>query len=93
MTNLLLFAADIGGDTMEKSGESSKDMADFVNNTATTMSMILGIIIMVIGILSIVMAMHDIQTQRPAASHFISGLLALIIAPVVSILPALSKLT
>ena len=82
MTNLLLFAADIGGDTMEKSGESSKDMADFVNNTATTMSMILGIIIMVIGILSIVMAMHDIQTQRPAASHFISGLLALIIAPV-----------
>ena len=31
MTNLLLFAADIGGDTMEKSGESSKDMADFLN--------------------------------------------------------------
>ena len=89
MTNLLLFAADIGGDTMEKSSESSKDMADFLNNTATsmngllhTMGMILGIIIMVIGILSIVMAMHDIQTQRPAASHFISGLLALIIAPV-----------
>lgn len=82
MTNLLLFAADIGGDTMEKSGESSKDMADFVNNTATTMSMILGIIMMVIGILLIVLAMHDIQTQRPAASHFISGLLALIVAPV-----------
>lgn len=82
MTNLLLFAADIGGDTMEKSGESSKDMADFLNNTATSMSMIFGIIIMVIGILSIVMAMHDIQTQRPAASHFISGLLALIMAPV-----------
>lgn len=82
MTNLLLFAADIGGDTMEKSSESSKDMADFLNNTATSMSMILGIIIMVIGILSIVMAMHDIQVQRPAASHFISGLLALIMAPV-----------
>lgn len=82
MTNLLLFAADIGGDTMEKSGESSKDMADFLNNTVQTTGMILGIIIMVIGILSIVMAMHDIQTQRPAASHFISGLLALIIAPV-----------
>lgn len=82
MTNWLLFAADIGGDTMEKSSESSKDMADFLNNTATSMSMILGIIIMVIGILSIVMAMHDIQTQRPAASHFISGLLALIMAPV-----------
>ena len=82
MTNLLLFAADIGGDTMEKSSESSKDMADFLNNTATSMSMILGIIIMVIGILSIVMAMHDIQVRRPAASHFISGLLALIMAPV-----------
>lgn len=82
MTNLLLFAADIGGDTLEKSSESSKDMADFLNNTATSMSMILGIIIMVIGILSIVMAMHDIQVQRPAASHFISGLLALIMAPV-----------
>lgn len=82
MTNLLLFAADIGGDTMEKSSESSKDMADFLNNTATSMSMIFGIIIMFIGILSIVMAMHDIQVQRPAASHFISGLLALIIAPV-----------
>ena len=82
MTNLLLFAADIGGDTMEKSSESSKDMADFLNNTATSMSMIFGIIIMVIGILSIVMAMHDIQVQRPAASHFISGLLALIMAPV-----------
>ena len=82
MTNLLLFAADIGGDTMEKSGESSKDMADFLNNTATSMSMIFGIIIMFIGILSIVMAMHDIQVQRPAASHFISGLLALIMAPV-----------
>ena len=82
MTNLLLFAADIGGDIMEKSSESSKDMVDFLNNTATSMSMILGIIIMVIGILSIVMAMHDIQVQRPAASHFISGLLALIMAPV-----------
>lgn len=89
MTNLLLFAADIGGDTMEKSGESSKDMADFLNNTATsmngllhTMGMIFGIIIMFIGILSIVAAMHDIQVQRPAASHFISGLLALIMAPV-----------
>lgn len=82
MTNLLLFAADIGGDTMEKSSESSKDMADFLNNTATSMSRIFGIIIMVIGILSIVRAMHDIQVQRPAASHFISGLLALIIAPV-----------
>lgn len=82
MTNLLLFAADIGGDTMEKSGESSKDMADFLNNMVQTTGMILGIIIMVIGIFSIVMAMHDIQTQRPAASHFISGLLALIIAPV-----------
>lgn len=82
MTNLLLFAADIGGDTMEKSSESSKDVADFLNNTATSMSMIFGIIIMVIGILSIVMAMHDIQVQRPAASHFISGLLALIMAPV-----------
>lgn len=82
MTNLLLFAADISGDTMEKSSESSKDMANFLNNTATSMSMILGIIIMVIGILSIVMAMHDIQVQRPAASHFISGLLALIMAPV-----------
>ena len=82
MTNLLLFAADIGGDTLEKSSESSKDMADFLNNTATSMSMIFGIIIMVIGILSIVMAMHDIQVQRPAASHFISGLLALIMAPV-----------
>ena len=89
MTNLLLFAADIGGDTMEKSGESSKDMADFLNSTATsmngmlhTMGMIFGIIIMFIGILSIVMAMHDIQVRRPAASHFISGLLALIIAPV-----------
>lgn len=82
MTNWLLFAADIGGDTMEKSSESSKDMADFLNNTVTSMSMILGIIIMVIGILSIVRAMHDIQVQRPAASHFISGLLALIIAPV-----------
>ena len=82
MTNLLLFAADIGGDTMEKSSESSKDMADFLNNTATSMSMIFGIIIMVIGILSIVMAMHDIQVRRPAASHFISGLLALIMAPV-----------
>ena len=89
MTNLLLFAADIGGDTMEKSGESSKDMADFLNSTATsmngmlhTMGIIFGIIIMFIGILSIVMAMHDIQVRRPAASHFISGLLALIIAPV-----------
>lgn len=89
MTNLLLFAADIGGDTMEKSGESSKDMADFLNNTATSMNgllhttgMILGIIIMFIGILSIVMAMHDIQVQRPAASHFITGLLSLIMAPV-----------
>ena len=89
MTNLLLFAADIGGDTMEKSSESSKDMADFLNNTATsmngllhTMGMIFGIIIMFIGILSIVAAMHDIQVQRPAASHFISGLLALIMAPV-----------
>lgn len=82
MTNLLLFAADIGGDTLEKSSESSKDMADFLNNTATSMSMILGIIIMVIGILSIVMAIHDIQVRRPAASHFISGLLALIMAPV-----------
>lgn len=89
MTNLLLFAADIGGDTMEKSGESSKDMADFLNNTATsmngmlhTMGMIFGIIIMVIGLLSIVMAIHDIQVHRPAASHFISGLLALIMAPV-----------
>lgn len=82
MTNLLLFAADIGGDTLEKSSESSKDMADFLNNTATSMSMIFGIIIMVIGILSIVMAMHDIQVQRPAASHFITGLLALIMAPV-----------
>lgn len=82
MTNLLLFAADIGGDTMEKSGESSKDMADFLNNIVHTTGMILGIIIMVIGILSIVMAMYDIRTQRPAASHFISGLLALIIAPV-----------
>ena len=82
MTNLLLFAADIGGDTMEKSSESSKDVADFLNNTATSMSMIFGIIIMVIGLLSIAMAMHDIQVQRPAASHFISGLLALIMAPV-----------
>ena len=82
MTNLLLFAADIGGDTIEKSSESSKDVADFLNNTATSMSMIFGIIIMVIGILSIVMAIHDIQVQRPAASHFISGLLALIMAPV-----------
>lgn len=82
MTNLLLFATDIGGDTMEKSSESSKDVADFLNNTATSMSMIFGIIIMVIGLLSIVMAMHDIQVQRPAASHFISGLLALIMAPV-----------
>lgn len=82
MTNLLLFAADIGGDTMEKSGESSKDMADFINNTATSMSMILGIIMMVIGILLIVLAIDDIRVQRPAASHFISGLLALIMAPV-----------
>ena len=66
------------------------DMADQMRHMMLEVATVIGFVIILIGLASAVLAIHDIQTYRPSGKHWANSFLALVIGGIMTQSSALS---